>query len=165
MVKVPRNYHVVKSPGMRGGGIGWLMVYSLWAVSLGVCITPDNTLTPGRTLKIGSCCALLRETWVHRIALFRDTWGLGLLCGRVKPPGIAASNCQDGDSIQPSTWGQHQDRDSIQPSTWGQHPTVNMGTASTWGQHATVNMGTAISAEDSLWLSVWRGDKNLNINQ
>ena len=31
MVKVPRNYHVVKSPGggdgVWGGGIGWLMVY------------------------------------------------------------------------------------------------------------------------------------------
>ena len=28
MVKVPRNYHVVKSPGGGGGGggIGWLMV-------------------------------------------------------------------------------------------------------------------------------------------
>ena len=27
MVKVPRNYHVVKSPGGREGRIGWLMVY------------------------------------------------------------------------------------------------------------------------------------------
>ena len=34
MVKVPRNYHVVKSPG--GGDIGWLMVY-LCPILLTLC--------------------------------------------------------------------------------------------------------------------------------